>query len=1102
MNRLLLSFLSILFFNFLSAQGWRQAEKQIVITLQNQEEAKIITAMHLSFDDLGPNQIRAYVIPDEILTLEKSGINYQMEIEDLNKYSQLMQLTDENWHSYQQIIELADSLENAFPDICKKYSFGTSLGGRQLAALKISDNVEIDENEAEIVFDGGIHGDEYCGAENIIRFARDLCIGYNEDPDITFVINNRETWLYLMVNPDGRVNVVRYNNNGVDLNRDWGYMWNGEGYSPGAFSQVESKALRACMYTNQFVVHTSYHGGTEFISLPWSYRSNQPPDWNQTFQLAGVYSTTSTYSNLTYGQGNTGMYPINGSTKDANYGIMGCVTWSLEISNQKMPPTSQIMLYYNRNYPAMLAMLEYAGYGLEGVITDAVSGDAVAGAVFINNYFPSYSDPSVGDYHKYVLPGTYSITVVANGYETQTIDNLVVTANSSTATNFQLQPSENHFVYRFASSQIPNNNEADEGNTMAVIGAPDDINYSIGKSGWVVLDMQYPVIEGPGSDFIVYEGDNSPEGYSCFASETMDGPWMSLGSGMGTTEFDLALSELPEAQFIKLVDDGDGNANVADAGFDLDAIEALAPVSGVYISMYDVELDDSNGNNNGRIDPGETVNIIVTLKNNGDIIAENLNGDLSSTSPYIEFVNYTATYGSLGQGQSAQGTYTLTANANTPIGQVAQFELEVNANSGAYSNTFSMAFTIGLIMEDWESGNFEQYDWVVGGSLPWSISTTNPYEGIYCVKSGTISHNQTSYLSISYEIFNSSEISFYKKVSSEASYDFLKFYIDGSVQDQWSGEVAWSQSSFAVGSGTHTFMWEYSKDGSVSSGSDAAWVDNIVLPAGALQSLMALFNADQTDICEGSVVAYTDNSIGDIISWSWEFEGGSPASSSTQNPSVAYFNAGVFDVSLTINDGTDTQTLLLTNYISVDYVPETPTMPEGPSTAASIPGETYTYIIDNIANADNYVWEYTPTNAVESFENNGIECIIDFTDYYNGDVSLKVKAVNDCGEGEFSDEKTIYVMIEGVDNSVENSIQLFPNPTNSKLSVQMNKISGEKVNIQLVNTLGNVVNHWNDYQVEKDNSLVLDLTDQPSGIYYLIISNDNLQIRKKLIKQN
>ncbi|MCD4732129.1 MAG: hypothetical protein K8R74_16095, partial [Bacteroidales bacterium] len=534
-------------------------------------------------------------------------------------------------------------------------------------------------------------------AENVIRFARDLCINYGPDPTITSLIDNREIWLYLMVNPDGREAMSRYNNNGVDLNRDWLYMWDAWGGSTGPCSQVESKALRECMYNNQFVVHTTYHSGTEYISLPWSYRSNQPADWNHIYQLGGVYSSVSGYPNLEYGQGNTGMYAINGSTKDSNYGTMGSISWSMEISFSKQPPASEIMMYYNRNYPSMLAMIEYSGYGLDGTITDINTGDPIAGVVFVKDYFPTFSDGTAGDYHKYVLPGTYSITVVANGYETQTINNVVVTSNNSITTNFQLQPEEGQYVYRFAASRIPGNNEADEGNTPAVIGASDNINYSIGLNGWCVLDMQRPIIDGPGSDFRVHEGDASPEGFICYVGETMDGPWHSLGTGNGTTEFDISISGLPETQYIKIVDDGDGLANVADAGFDLDAIEALEPVSGIYLAMYEYQVDDSNGNNNGKIDPGETVDIIVTLKNNGDIIAENIQGEISTTSPYLNLISSTTSFGSLAQGQTGIGTFTVSALANTPVGEPAEINLDVSSNYGTYTNNFLMSFVIGQI---------------------------------------------------------------------------------------------------------------------------------------------------------------------------------------------------------------------------------------------------------------------------------------------------------------------------------------------------------------------------------------------------------------------
>jgi hypothetical protein len=679
------------------ADGWRNKEKQVLLLNVNKEQFGKIMEMKLNFDLVSPNTLRAYVIPKELDILKAKGFELKVEIDDLNNEFQDFWAAKDAYHSYQEIIDLADSLELHFPTICKKFIFGTSLGGRQLAALKISDNVHVDESEAEVMFDGGIHGDEIGCSENVIRFARDLCLDYGFDPAITDLIDNREIWLYLMVNPDGRVNMSRYNNNGVDLNRDWAYMWDSWGGSTGPCSQVESKALRDCMYHNQFVVHTTFHSGTEFISYPWSYRPDSPNDLAHINQLAGLYSSTSGYSNLPYGSGYSGMYAINGSTKDSNYGIMGSVSWSLEISFSKQPPASQIMMYYNYNKPAMLMLIEYAGYGLQGTVTDAITGDSLAAIVFVENYFPTYTDPVNGDFHKYVLPGTYNITVMANGYQSQTIENVVVTEMSITTTNFQLQPEEGHFVYKFYASQIPDNNHADEGWTPGVLGTPDNINYSIGKSGWVVLDMQTPVSDGPGMDITVYEGDSSPEGFTCYLAGTMDGPWINIGSGNGTTSFDIAASGLAAAQFIKLIDDGDGVANTDNAGFDLDAVGAIEPVSGVYLALYEYQINDSYGNNDGILDPGETADIIVTLINNGNLMAENVLGVISTPSPFINILEGEDGFGSLEQYQLGQGIFTINANTNTPQGEPINLNLNVEANSGLYSNLFNIDFVVGQI---------------------------------------------------------------------------------------------------------------------------------------------------------------------------------------------------------------------------------------------------------------------------------------------------------------------------------------------------------------------------------------------------------------------
>jgi len=835
MKRVLLIFVLIAIFFTSQSFAWRKDEMEVKVNLYTEEDYQILYSFRFN-GDIYPGFARLYLTPDELEKLKATGLEYEILDADLNRTSSVfwssMDRTRDAYHTFPEIVSLADSLAGNFPDICEKHIFGYTGGGYELGALKITDNVDINENEAEVMFDGGIHGDEIGCSENVIRFARDLCIGYGSDPIITDLIDNHEIWLYYCVNPYGRIHDIRYNGNGVDLNRDWGYMWDGWGGSWGAYSQPEAKALRNCMYNRQFVVHTTYHSGTEYISCPWSYRPDHCPDYNHIIQLAGVYSSTSLYPSLGYGQGCTGMYPINGSSKDTNYGMMGSISWSMEISYSKHPPPSQIMLYYNRNKPAMLSMIEYSGYGLEGIVTNAETGEPVRAIVWVDDYFPTYTDSAIGDYHKYVLPGIYSITITANGYESQTVNDIIVPSSGSAITDFQLQPitEPTYYGYKFSASQIPGNNTADEGNTPACLGAPDNINYSIGKDGWCIIDMQYPIIDGSYNDFTVFEGDTSPEGFTCLVSQMIDGPYISVGTGFGTTEFDISASGLSEVQFIKILDDGDGAASVPDAGFDLDAISTEF-IQGPNLVFIDYFIDDSvGGNGDGNLDPGESADLYIVLKNNGTETAEDIITNFYSYDQYITINGTLTDFEDLAPTQIDTGYVNISISPSTPESHTAHFNLDVSCNDGAYSNVFLFTILIGAPpIEDFETGDFSSYDWMQGGSADWTVVTENPYEGVYCARSGTISHSQTTQLSVNMDVY-AGDISFYRKVSSEAGYDYLKFYIDGVAQGQWAGIVEWGEVSYSVSFGNHTFKWSYEKDVEVSSGSDCAWIDFITFP--------------------------------------------------------------------------------------------------------------------------------------------------------------------------------------------------------------------------------------------------------------------------------
>ena len=1164
MKKLLLLVYMIAVVSVAFADGWRKGEMQVMIYLNTPDDGLVLKELRINADVYGPefNTARAYVVPAELEKIKQAGLSYEIEIEDLNKRSQDSWSNRDSYHSYQEIVDVADSLAEYFPGIVKKVLYGYSVDNRQCFALKISDNVNIDEPEPEVMFDGGIHGDEHIAAEILVRFARDIVLDYGTNATVTDLINTREIWLYLMVNPDGRVEDSRYNVNGVDLNRDWQYMWDAWGGSPGPCSQPESKHLRECMYNNQFVVHTTYHSGTEYISCPWSYRPPPCPDNDHIMDLAGVYASTSLYSSLDYGPGFNGMYAINGSTKDSNYGIMGAISWSMEISYIKEPPTSQIMLYYNRNYPAMIAMIEYAGYGIQGIITDAVTGDPIEAAVFVDDGLPCFSDSTAGDFHKYLIPGTYSVKVIANGYEMQTVSGVEVNAGSATQVDFQLQPQDGQFAYRFTASQIPNNNHDDEGNTKAVIGPPDNINYSIGKYGWCVLDMQFPVADGPGPDIRIHEGDASPEGYTCYAGQTMDGPWFSLGAGTGTTEFDIAEGGIPDALFIKLVDDGDGTANANDAGFDLDAIEVLEGASGVYLAMFEYEVDDSSGNNNGKIDPGETVDIIVTLKNNGDVTAENVTGTITTASTYINIITSSANFGNIGSYQTGEGTFTVEASASTPAATPVDFDLDVTSNNGTYNNNFIMSFVVGQIpavvidLDGNHNSGTEmnaaiQVNGVTCEYMLGFPADLNLYSSVFlCLGIYNDNHILTTsqgqqladYLNNGGMLYMEGGDTWYYddqtavhpmfniNATGDGSADLGTIngqsgtFTDG-MSFNYSGDNSWvdriepispavkifQNQSPAYGTGVAHDEGSYRtigcshEFGGLDDGNSPSTKEELMhqylLFFGIMpENIQANFTADDTDICEGETVQFTDNSFGNITSWSWEFEGGNPATSTEQNPSVQYNTTGSYDVTLTVSDGTDNSTITKEDFITVSAAPGMPGTPEGPVEVCTNLVSSSEYTTGGSAGASSYEWELQPQDA-GTISGTGTTSIVEWTLNWEGTAHISVKAINDCGESPFSDalEVTCEVCVGMDENlSAENQISILPNPTKGAFTIVWNEKAGMPVSIEISDLNGRVI-----YKVRMvigtDGTLKIDPENIHPGVFVIRISEDDSRVVKKLV---
>ncbi|MBC8487264.1 MAG: T9SS type A sorting domain-containing protein [Bacteroidetes bacterium] len=281
------------------------------------------------------------------------------------------------------------------------------------------------------------------------------------------------------------------------------------------------------------------------------------------------------------------------------------------------------------------------------------------------------------------------------------------------------------------------------------------------------------------------------------------------------------------------------------------SIEAYAPV----LAIGSFTIDDATGNGNGKLDPGETADIIFETYNNGSSHALQPIGTLFPTSEYVVMNNSTYNFNVISAGTMEQAVFNVSVDNSAPNGTFFLFDYEVI--SGGYEVDSIIPQTIGFVSEDWETGTMTQFDWETGGNADWFISQQNPYEGTHCVQSGDINDNQSTWLSLNYDVANDDIISFFYKVSSQDNYDMLKFYIDNQLKDTWTGTIDWTHTSYSVTAGSHTFKWTYSKNSSTSTGSDCGWIDNIQLPSVASTTAFAGFDAiicESDDFqCEGLV---------------------------------------------------------------------------------------------------------------------------------------------------------------------------------------------------------------------------------------------------------
>lgn len=366
--------------------------------------------------------------------------------------------------------ELREQYAEIFPTIAQLQTIGTSVDGREILAMKITDFPDDAEDEPEFAYISTMHGDEYLGTELCLYLIHELLTRYDDDARIANLVNETEIWIIPLMNPDGRERNRRENTNNKDLNRDFfpdtpptqfGTIYDGPAIDA-AGRQPETIAIAEWAAERNIVLSANLHTKALVVAYPYGNDGGgctgkgaytATPDDLLFRHLSLIYANNHSQMRTTPNPlGSIAPGIINGSEwfrvcgemQDWQYRYLGSLAVTLELysSTAAVPPEADIVNHWNLyNKEAMLDYLEAVHIGVRGLVRNATNDDPVWAKIrVVGNDREVYTDPDVGDFHRLLLPGTYSFTVSATGYQPRTIDDVVVTDGPATRVDVDLEP--------------------------------------------------------------------------------------------------------------------------------------------------------------------------------------------------------------------------------------------------------------------------------------------------------------------------------------------------------------------------------------------------------------------------------------------------------------------------------------------------------------------------------------------------------------------------------------------------------------------------------------------------------------------------------------
>lgn len=1045
----------------------------------------------ISIDKVIGDTVYAYVYKTNYKKLQELNIPFEVVPKTSGTKALTMATTVAemaNWDrypTYSVYVQMMQNFATNYPSLCKLDTIGFSQNGRLLLVLKITDNPDVDENEPEVFLTSTMHGDEIAGGVLLLRLADYLLFNYSTDNNIKDIVDNEEIWINPFANPDGTYaggdNTVAYATrelaNGVDPNRNFPNPVQGPHPDGQTNYSLETIAMMNFGAAHNFTISMNIHSGAEVFNYPWdSWTSaqNTHADDNWWQYVGHEYADTVFLyapSNYMKGVSSDGIiegadwYYAFGSRQDYYTYYLHGREVTLEISNTKLLDANLLPDHWNYNYRSFLNYIRQAKYGIHGIITDSCTGMPIRAKVFINSHDRDsshvYSSLPVGDYHRPIFSGTYSVTYSAPGYQSQTIS-ISTTNKVTTIQNVALLP--NIPVANF-SADVTNSctgtiNFFDESITSAgstyfwdfgdgdtsTLQNPSHTYTTSGTftvsltvtncagsntktlTNYITITLPTPPITtndslcGSGIAHLTASGTgtlywyDAETGGNLLDTGTFYQPYVST-----TTTFYVEnnVTVMGNSQYVGPVYTGGGGTNTAQSWLIFDSYTHFKLVS---VSVY----TQTAGNR------------LIELKDASGVTLQSINAYIPS------------------------GVSRVTLNFDVPVG--TDYRLVAPANCGLYrlNSGVSYPYTLNGVCSIKNSNAGTSYYYYF---FDWEVQTISSCSSIRIPSTATVMDVPTANAGQDVEIASGTSTQLNASATGGS----------GNYSYHWEPDSLLNNANIANPqttplTSTQTFFLTVTDNitGCISTDDVTVTVNSSVLTVNIIPS--------STSVCSGQQVQLNTQVSGGTGNYTYNWTS-NPAGFTSTDPNPIVYPTVNTTYYLTVTDGA----LQDTSSVNITILPE--------------PQASFTYTVNSLSvyftnsstNASTYYWTFGDGNF-STMSNPSHTYLAD------GDYLVTLVASNNCGSDTV--QQTIHLETTGFEENELAQVRIYPNPTNDVLYIEFTK--------QVVSDITVFSIEGKEILKKSNNNKVcpLQISSLEKGTYFIKISTNGGSFMKIVIKDN